>query len=88
MARRSAARDAVLSRGSDGLRIDTHGEPIPDGVYELLDYTLRRLGPKPVLLERDNDIPSLDELLAEVRRLNEVYAAATAKPSAQMEAAR
>ncbi|MCB9603975.1 MAG: DUF692 family protein, partial [Sandaracinus sp.] len=41
-----------------------------------------RLGPKPVLLERDNDIPSLDELLAEVRRLNEVYAAATAKPSA------
>jgi len=61
----------------DGLRIDTHGEPVPDGVYELLDYTLRKLGPRPVLLERDNDIPSLDELLAEVRRLNEVYAAAT-----------
>lgn len=65
----------------DGLRIDTHGEPIPDGVYELLDYTLRRIGARPVLLERDNDIPSVDELLAEVRRLNAIYAAATT-PSA------
>ena len=60
-------------RRPDGLRIDTHGEPIPDGVYELLDYTLRRVGPRPVLLERDNNIPTLDELLGEVRRLQEVY---------------
>ncbi len=73
----------------DGLRIDTHGEPVPDGVYALLDYTLRRLGPRPVLLERDNDIPSVDELLEEVRRLNEVYAQATAPTSTTtMEAAR
>ncbi|MEM9067639.1 MAG: DUF692 domain-containing protein [Myxococcota bacterium] len=62
----------------DGLRIDTHGEPVPDGVYELLEYTLKRMGPKPVLLERDNNIPPLEELLAEVARLQEIYARAVA----------
>ena len=57
----------------DGLRIDTHGEAICDGVYDLLDYTLRRVGPIPVLLERDNNIPSLPEVLAEVDRLSAIY---------------
>lgn len=57
----------------DGLRIDTHGEPIPDGVYDLLDYTLQRIGPKPILLERDNNIPPLDEQLEEIRRLAEIH---------------
>lgn len=57
----------------DGLRIDTHGEPVPEGVYELLEYTLKRTGPKPVLLERDNNVPPLADLLAEVDRLRTIY---------------
>ena len=57
----------------DGLRIDTHGEPVPNDVYDLLDYTLRKTGPVPVLLERDNNIPPLDELLAEVDELAAIY---------------
>lgn len=61
----------------DGLRIDTHGEAVPDDVYALLDYTLRRVGPVPVLLERDNNIPPLDELLAEVDELWTIYRNAT-----------
>ena len=61
----------------DGIRIDTHGEPVPDAVYELLDYTLRKKGPVPVLLERDNNIPPLDELLAEVDELWTIYRSAT-----------
>ncbi len=61
----------------DGLRIDTHGEPVPDEVYQLLDYTLRRVGPVPVLLERDNNVPPLDELLAEVDELWRIYRRAT-----------
>jgi uncharacterized protein (UPF0276 family) len=61
----------------DGLRIDTHGEPIPDDVYSLLDYALRKVGPVPVLLERDNDIPPLDDLLAEIERLSTIYRSAT-----------
>jgi uncharacterized protein (UPF0276 family) len=61
----------------DGLRIDTHGEPVPDDVYELLDYTLRKTGPVPVLLERDNNVPPLDELLSEVDELWAIYRNAT-----------
>jgi uncharacterized protein (UPF0276 family) len=61
----------------DGLRIDTHGESVPHDVYRLLDYALRRVGPVPVLLERDNNIPPLDELLAEVDLLWTIYRKAT-----------
>lgn len=57
----------------DGLRIDTHGEPVPEPVYELLEYALTRLGPVPVLLERDNKIPPLDELLSEIDELWTIY---------------
>jgi uncharacterized protein (UPF0276 family) len=64
----------------DGLIIDTHGEPVCDGVFELLEHVLRRTGPVPVLLERDQNLPPLDELLAEVRALAAVYDRATAAP--------
>ncbi|MDH5493181.1 MAG: DUF692 domain-containing protein [Myxococcales bacterium] len=57
----------------DGLRIDTHGAPICEEVYALLEHTLAHVGPVPVLLERDNEIPPLSELLGEVRRLQEIY---------------
>ena len=61
----------------DGLRIDTHGEPVLDDVYDLLGYALRRVGAVPVLLERDNNIPPLDELLSEVETLWSIYRKAT-----------
>jgi len=61
----------------DGLRIDTHGESVPNEVYQLLDYALRKIGPVPVLLERDNNVPPLDELLAEVDELWKIYRSAT-----------
>ncbi len=57
----------------DGLRIDTHGEPVCDEVFALLEHALRRTGPRPVLLERDNDIPPLEVLLAEVDALATIY---------------
>ncbi len=57
----------------DGIIIDTHGEAICEGVFDLLAYTLERMGPVPVLLERDQNFPTFDELLAEVRRLGDIY---------------
>lgn len=57
--------------------IDTHGAPVSDPVYTLLEWTLERTGPVPVLLERDNDVPPLAELLSEVERLRAVYERAT-----------
>lgn len=56
----------------DGWRIDTHGEPVCDEVYALLEETLRLTGPVPVLLERDQGFPSFDALADEVARLDEI----------------
>ena len=58
--------------GADGFRIDTHGEPVCAGVYELLELALSRTGRVPVLLERDGGFPPFDELAAEVERLDAI----------------
>lgn len=63
----------------DGQIIDTHGEPVCEGVYSLLEHTLERIGPVPVLLERDQNFPPLEELLEEMRRLHAIYDRATAR---------
>jgi uncharacterized protein (UPF0276 family) len=70
----------------DGFRIDTHGEPVAEDVYALLAYTLERMGPKPVLLERDGNWPPLEDLLAEVARLRAIYETATATYAARSQA--
>lgn len=62
----------------DGLIIDTHGEPVRDECYALLEHALRRVGPVPVLLERDQNFPPFEELVAEVQRLHAIYERATA----------
>ncbi len=54
------------------LIIDTHGEKIIDPVYELFDWTLDKIEPVPVLLERDFNIPDLDELQNELVSLKAI----------------
>lgn len=54
----------------DDLIIDTHGQPIIDPVYRLFEYTLSLLKRDvPVLLERDFNIPELEELQQEMDML-------------------
>jgi len=60
----------------NGLLIDTHGTPVGDSVYELLQWVIKRAGPKPVLLERDNNVPTFDELLSEIEKIDAIYQAA------------
>lgn len=56
---------------SDTLIIDTHGEAIIDPVYDLFEYTMKRLKRDvPVLLERDFNIPAMQELQDEMTRLS------------------
>ena len=50
------------------LLIDSHGRDIADPVWALLDYTLDRAGPKPVLIEWDTDVPDWPVLAAEARK--------------------
>lgn len=56
--------------------IDTHGAPVIDPVWRLLDQAYTRLGPLPTLLERDFNVPPLKELLVEIdaiRRLQQTH---------------
>lgn len=48
------------------LLVDTHGAPVIDPVWSLLDRTYEGFGVIPTLLERDFNLPPLPELLAEV----------------------
>ncbi len=45
--------------------IDTHGSPVCEDVWQLYRAAIAYCGPQPTLIERDTDIPSLAELLAE-----------------------
>lgn len=50
------------------LLIDSHGKPVVDPVWALLEYTLERSGPRPVLVEWDTDVPDWPVLRAEAER--------------------
>jgi uncharacterized protein (UPF0276 family) len=51
------------------LRIDTHGTPVDEQAWSLLEDAYELFGPVPTLLERDFNFPPLEELLDEVRRI-------------------
>ena len=58
------------ARKDDGLggtiAIDDHGSAVRESCWDRLATFLRRAGPKPVLVERDGDIPDYATLAAEV----------------------
>jgi len=55
------------------LIIDTHGADVCDPVLALFERVLPRTGHVPVILERDQAIPTLDELLAEIGKIRAIY---------------
>jgi uncharacterized protein (UPF0276 family) len=52
----------------EGIIIDTHDQPVADPVWELYASALRRFGPVSSMIERDDAIPPLAELSAELQR--------------------
>ncbi|TRD20635.1 DUF692 domain-containing protein [Palleronia caenipelagi] len=50
------------------LLIDSHGRETADPVWRLLDHALERMGPRPLLIEWDNDVPDWPTLAAEAER--------------------
>jgi hypothetical protein len=61
-------------READDLLIDTHGAPVVDPVWCLLDTAYAIVGVHPTLLERDYNIPPLPALTQEVTRIAQVQA--------------
>jgi uncharacterized protein len=46
--------------------VDTHDHPVPDPVWELYSAAVRRFGSVSTMIERDANIPPLEELCAEL----------------------
>lgn len=57
---------------SEDLIIDTHGRPVVDPVFELLEYALPKLRPVPILLERDYNFPGVQDLIGELERVQAI----------------
>ncbi len=57
---------------AEDLRIDTHGDPVDEQAWSLLEEAYGLFGAVPTLLERDFNFPPIEELLGEVRRIREL----------------
>jgi uncharacterized protein (UPF0276 family) len=62
------------------LKIDTHGAPVVDPVWSLLETAYAHFGVVPTLLERDFNIPPLPELLSEVGQIAALQAKWSGQP--------
>jgi uncharacterized protein (UPF0276 family) len=62
-------------RNLDTHIIDTHDEPIVDPVWDLYAAAVRRFGAVSAMIERDDNIPPLDELVAELDQARRIAAA-------------
>lgn len=60
------------------LIVDTHGADVIDPVWDLLEQTYQQFGNVPTLLERDFNIPPMNELMKEVHHIREMQQGAPA----------
>jgi uncharacterized protein (UPF0276 family) len=64
----------------DRLLIDDHGAPIDQAVWCLYRQALERIGPVATLIERDNQLPAFDVLLAEAHQAEKLLMLAGSRP--------
>ena len=57
------------------IKIDTHGEPVHEPVWELFRWYGERYGAINPMIERDEDVPPWSELAGEVHRLSAIVSA-------------
>lgn len=67
-----AGHDVVAEEDGGQVLIDAHGSDVADPVWDLYASVIARTGPLPSLIERDNNVPPLDDLFAEARRADGV----------------
>ena len=58
------------------LRLDDHGSPVIDDVWNLYGYTVGKIGARPTLIEWDTDIPEFSVLIGQVEKAIAVAQAA------------
>ena len=62
-------------RVGPALLIDSHGERVAEPVWELYERLIARIGPRPTLIERDDNIPPFGELFMERTRASAIMTA-------------
>ncbi len=72
---------------AEDLIVDTHGADVVDPVWDILQHTYAKFGAVPTLLERDFNIPPMQELLKEVDQIRDFQQAADATRSSQVKGA-
>ncbi len=60
--------------------VDTHDEPIIPDVWSLYEVALKHFGPVSTLIERDDNIPPLEELLLELNQARSLARKVLEKP--------
>ena len=68
------------------LLIDAHNSPVRDAVWTLYASAIRRIGPRPTLIEWDNDVPAWPTLLDEARRAEGAIVRETVKSPERVDA--
>jgi len=64
----------------DALLIDSHDAAVAPAVWNLYERLIARIGARPTLIERDDNLPVFDELLAERSRAQRTLGATQAAP--------
>lgn len=67
-----AGHEIATDDNAETVLIDDHGSPVSDDVWGLYAEVIARTGPLPTLIERDNNVPPLEELVAEAKYANRV----------------
>jgi uncharacterized protein (UPF0276 family) len=67
--------------GGSDLLIDTHDAPVIEAVWALYERLIARIGPRPTLIERDDNIPDFGVLMIERDRAAAVIQAYAAAPA-------
>ncbi len=65
--------------GQGDVFVDTHSVGIDASAWDLYAYVVDRIGPRPTLIEWDNDVPDLATLIAEATRADVVAGAPDAE---------
>ncbi|MDH3713887.1 MAG: DUF692 domain-containing protein [Gammaproteobacteria bacterium] len=59
--------------------IDDHGDRVCDAVWQLFEFCLRVTGPRPTLIEWDTRIPTLDTLVGEAHKADQMLERVSAR---------
>lgn len=71
----------------DGAWIDTHANTVPEAVWSLYDMAIDAVGPKPTIVEWDQDLPPLQTLLDLAERARMALSRGTVDTGTELERA-